>query len=242
MTQPNSPGPLSQKAQSLLDQALAGESDRVKSRVLQLVLDAGIDPEEEFFLISVGLNHVKVLLEDAPQQLNSWSELLVKELNLWSDSYSETLQLIAEKAQATNALLETAGQLATFLTSHTQTCNALVRQLQSAHNVWGNSWEEQTEVNTALMDALTALPETLRQQTVQLKALTAEVQSARKPDPLQALGLRSNSNQHVLLYGLVGSIGILAAGLIAFLGLYIHDRDLVRSTKTKVEYLFQEQN
>ncbi|NEQ47546.1 MAG: hypothetical protein F6K00_29985 [Leptolyngbya sp. SIOISBB] len=243
MPNPHSLDTLSPKARSLLDQALAGESDRVKSRVLKLVLEAGINPEEEFFLISLGLNHVKVLLEEAPQQFQGWSATLLQQLNAWSDSYRQSLHLIAEKAEATGALIETAGQLATLLTTHTQTCNALVRQLQSAHQAWGNSWEQQSEVNTAVMEALKALPETLNQQSVQLKALSAEVRAMRQPDPMKALGLSGGSGpQRILLYGLVCCTVVNATGLITLLGLYSSDRAVMRLTAIKVEHLLQKQN
>ena len=234
---------LSPKARSLLDQALTGESDRVKSRVLKLVLEAGISPEEEFFLISLGLNHVKVLLEEAPQQFQGWSATLLQQLNAWSDNYRQTLRLIAEKAEATGALMETAAQLATLLTTHTQTCNALVRQLQTAYQAWGNSWEQQSGVNTAVMEGLNALPDTLKQQSAQLKALSAEVKAARQPDPLKALGLTSgNGWPRTILYGLVFSTMISAAGLVILLGIYSHDRVMLRSVASKVEYLLQKQN
>jgi hypothetical protein len=234
---------LSPSARSLLDQALAGESDRVKSRVLNLVLEAGINPEEEFFLISLGLNHVKVLLEEAPPQLRGWSETLLQQLNAWSDSYRQTLCLIADKAEATGALMETAGQLATLLTTHTQTCNALVRQLQTAHQAWGNSWEQQSGVNTAVIAALNALPDMLKQQSAQLKALSAEVKAARQPDPLKALGLTSgNGWQRMVVYGLVCSTLISTVALVTLLSVYWHDRVMLRSMASKVEYLLQNQN
>ena len=234
---------LSPRAQTLLDKALAGEPPELKARVLQLVLESGISPEEEFFLISLGLNHLKVLLHEAPAQLRNWSATFEQKLTTWSQSHNQTLQLITQKAEATAALTETAGQLATLLTGHTQTCNALVKQLQAAHHAWGDSWELQADVNKQLLTAVQELEQHLTQQTEHLQRLAAEVNASRQPDPLIALGIRSRQS---LLHGLVALAAyfvIIGSTAMMFLAVfYVKDRPLQQMTAERVKYLLMKQN
>lgn len=234
---------LSPRAQTLLDKALAGESPEIKSRVLQLVLESGINPEEEFFLISLGLNHLKILLHEAPVQLQQWSATFEQKLAAWSRSHGQTLQLITQKAEATAALTETAGQLATLLTGHTQTCNALVKQLQAAHHAWGDSWEKQADVNKQLLTAVQDLEQHLTQQTEHLQHLAAEVKASRQPDPLVALGLQSGLGWQQTLLSFTACaviIGSLAGSTMTVL--YVLDRPVNRRMAERVQYLLQKQN
>lgn len=236
---------LSPKAHSLLETALAGETDAVKSRVLQLVLDAGINPEEEFFLISIGLNHLKVMLNDAPQHLSEWSNTIQQTLDVWAASHAQTLELIAQKAAATAALTDTASQLATLLTNHTETCNALMRQLQVSHQSWGESWEQQGAVNDDIQQALSALTQKLdghiEQQTAQLSILSATVKAISRPNPLVALGLNPGGWKQVVFYmtGISLTVGAVAMSLLAFT--YFQDRPAIQHTVQKVDYLLQKQ-
>lgn len=238
---------LSPSARSLLDTALAGESDAVKARVLQLVLDSGINPEEEFFLISLGLNQLKILLCDGPQQWKQWSDTLESHLERWAADYGQTLELIAQKAEVTGTLSETAAQLATMLTSHTQTCNALVKQFQVSHQTGGDSWESQAVVNQEIQGSLQSLSKQLEQQTKlmqsQLNALVKEVKIANRPDPLSALGLRKGDGWRQAVFFVTAScltMGAMAMVLMAVF--YIQDRPLIGATASKVEYLLQKQN
>lgn len=238
---------LSARSQTLLEQALHGESDTTKARVLQLVLDAGINPEEEFFLISLGLNQLKVLLLDAPRQLNNWSSTLQEELDSWASSYTQLLQVIAQKADATSALTETAGQLAEMLTSHTKTTNALIRQLQVSHQAWGNSWGQQSAVNDELTKHLTSLSDQLSQQNSmlakQLEKLTIEVKTSKRSDPLTAMGLSpDNGWKRAVFYGTAFclTVGAMAACLMA--AVYLRDRSIHQNMAVKVEYLLEKQN
>lgn len=245
--QPSLSPSISPKAQSLLDKALDGETEAIKARVLQLVLDTGINPEEEFFLLCIAFNHLKVMLYEAPQQLTAWSDTLQQTLDAWAASYAQTLELIAQKAEATAALTETASQLATPLTSHTQTCNALMRQLQVSHQAWGESWEQQGSVNADIQQALQALTEKLDQhmgeQARQLAVLSAAVQKMNSPNPLTALGLSPDKGWKQIIFYMTSlslTIGAVAMSLLAFT--YFQDRPAIRQTTQKVDYLLQKQN
>lgn len=233
---------LSLKARTLLDKALDGETDAVKARVLDLVLASGINPEEEFFLLSLGLNHIKVLLHEAPTQLQSWSVAFQQTLDAWASSHAQTLQVIAQKAEATAALTDTAGQLATLLTSHTQTCNALIRQLQAAHHAWGESWAQQTTVNAEILETLRVLLPTIEQQTAQLKTLASEVKAGRYSDPLTALGLRSSGWKHAVIHVAAFSAIIGSIAMSTFAVFYIQDRAMHQAMAERIEYLLQKQN
>ncbi|MEO0373015.1 MAG: DUF6753 family protein [Cyanobacteria bacterium P01_A01_bin.17] len=234
---------LSPRAQRLLDKALDGQSQAVKARVLQMVLDLEISPDEEFFAICIALNHLQVLLVDAPQQLEAWAANLQQQLNNWTLSHMQTLHLIAQKAEATAALTDTASQLATMLTSHTQTCNALIRQLQVSHQTWGNSWEQQETVNDGISKTLAQISEQLNEQKKQLRVLSVEVQANKQSKLLASLGIRSGGvwNQ-ALVFISAGAIVIGSIALSALTFLYVQDRALIHRTAEKLEYLFQQQN
>ena len=238
---------LSPRAQSLLEQALQGESDTVKARVLQLVLESGINPEEEFFLISLGLNHLKVLLLQTPEQLQSWSEGLQETLDAWSGSYGQLLGVIAQKAEATNALTETAGQLSTMLTSHTHSSNALIKQLQMSYQQQGETWDQQAAFNNGLEASLQTMTVASAEQTTQLadqlKALGTEVRQANRPNPLAALGLTPDRGwKQAVFYGTAMTLTTGAIAVTMMATFYLRDRALQRSTARKVEYLLQKQN
>ncbi len=238
---------LSPRAQSLLEQALQGESDVVKARVLRLVIESGINPEEEFFIISLGLNHLKVLLLQAPEQLLSWYSDLENMLDTWAGSYAQMLHAIAQKAEATNALTETAGQLSTMLTSHTQSCNALIKQLQLSYRQTEDVQEQQATFNKSVKADLERIEKSLTQQTAtfnnQLKELTVKVQKANKPDPIAALGLTPDRGWKSAIYYSTAFMVILAAISITFLAtFYIRDRSLYYATAQKIEYLLIKQN
>ena len=61
-----------------LDKALEGQSPEIKARVLELVLKMGIEPEDEFFVIFVGMDQLQVLLLEAPEQ---WQKIFSRFLS-----------------------------------------------------------------------------------------------------------------------------------------------------------------
>ena len=117
--------------QDLLDRVLQGKSDETKARVLELVLRLRIDPQDELFLVMIALNHLQLLVEDAP---NEWQELFFDfkgELDQWSETNLQVLDSLIAKAQNEETLAQSCTQLISALGNLTITSNELVTKLQS---------------------------------------------------------------------------------------------------------------
>ncbi|AKG24894.1 DUF6753 family protein [Calothrix sp. 336/3] len=144
----------SRTSQDLLDRVLVGRDDTTKARVLDLVLRLGISPQDELFIIMIALNHLQLLIEDAPQD---WQTLFVdfqQELEEWSQINLDTLDAIIRKSEQEMLLAQTAQQLVSALTTSTA------------------CW---TELSTLLSKS--PLLSRVSNQTSQLQELSAQLQS-----------------------------------------------------------------
>ena len=65
---------ISQNAQAILDQVLDGETPEQRAKILRLVMEMGISPEEEFFAIVLALKYLNLLMQEAPE---NWLNLLI---------------------------------------------------------------------------------------------------------------------------------------------------------------------
>ena len=88
-----------ERATKNLQMALQGESPEHINRVLSLVVKFDIDPDEEFFLIFAAIGHLKVLVEDAPQEWQSLFKSFVEELGQWAELNTEHLKILASKTE-----------------------------------------------------------------------------------------------------------------------------------------------
>ncbi|KAB8333620.1 hypothetical protein SD80_012560 [Scytonema tolypothrichoides VB-61278] len=120
------------KAQDLLDRVLSGKPDETKAKVLDLVLRLGINPQDELFIIMIALNHLQVLVEDAPQD---WQTLFLDfqgELEEWSTINIETLNSLIRKSEQERILAETSQLLVSALTNSTESWNRLSGTLETS--------------------------------------------------------------------------------------------------------------
>jgi hypothetical protein len=141
-------------SQDLLDRVLVGRDDTTKARVLDLVLRLGISPQDELFIIMIALNHLQLLIEDAPKD---WQTLFVdfqQELDEWSQINLDTLDAIIRKSEQEMLLAQTSQQLVSALTNSTA------------------CW---TELNTLLSKS--PLLSRASNQTLQLQELSEQLQS-----------------------------------------------------------------
>lgn len=116
-------------AQDLLDRVLLGKPEETKAKVLELVLRLGINPQDELFLIMIALNHLQVLIEDAP---HDWQALFIEfsgELAEWSEVNRATLDSIIRKAEHEEILAKTSQQLVTSLSDLTAFSKELMKRL-----------------------------------------------------------------------------------------------------------------
>lgn len=119
-------------AQDLLDRVLSGKPDETKARVLDLVLRLGINPQDELFIIMLALNHLQLLIEDAPQD---WQTLFVnfqQELDEWSSIHLETLNSLIRKAEHEETLATISQTLVNALISSTESWKRLNSTLEKS--------------------------------------------------------------------------------------------------------------
>ncbi|MBW4635833.1 MAG: hypothetical protein KME30_29310 [Iphinoe sp. HA4291-MV1] len=119
-------------AQDLLDRVLSGKPDDTKARVLDLVLRLGINPQDELFIIMLALNHLQLLIEDAPQD---WQTLFVnfqQELEEWSSLNLETLNSLIRKAEHEETLATISQTLVNALISSTESWKRLNSALEKS--------------------------------------------------------------------------------------------------------------
>lgn len=138
----------------LLDRVLQDRPDAVKTRVLDLVLRLGINPDDELFLVMIALNHLQVLVEDTP---NTWQNLFydfTEELEKWTTTNLDVLNTLIAKAKNEEMLAEHCQKLIVALSNLTTTSSALMRQLN-----------ERPSDSSRLFATLTCSLEQLRQKT-----------------------------------------------------------------------------
>jgi hypothetical protein len=198
--------------QDLLDRVLVGRDDTTKARVLDLVLRLGISPQDELFLIMIALNHLQLLIEDAPQD---WQQLFInfqQELEEWSHINLDTLEAILKKAEQEQVLAETSHRLAIALENSTRYWNRLSSMLHKSPLL--SQASSLTSQVQELSAQLQNIQTTLKQHTDRLHRLSMmppTKSTVRVHLPpwlvilLTALTLSSLWN-HLLLRGLQGAL------------------------------------
>lgn len=193
--------------QDLLDRVLIGKDDAVKARVLQLVVRLGIDPQDELFLVMIALNHLQLLVEDAPTE---WQELFFEfkgELDQWSETNLQVLDSLIAKAQNEEALAESCKLLITALGNLTVTSNQLVTKLQNQPQT---SKELSQELTSWFSDLSQRIGDISTQQTLMLNrmekmtALTSKKWNAKATLPRWLVALLI-----LLTATSVGNLGLL---------------------------------
>lgn len=72
-----------ERAKNNLAKALENESAEHRADVLQFVLDWNIHPDEEFFVIFAAIGHLKILIEQAPEDIRQLFKSVLQELDEW---------------------------------------------------------------------------------------------------------------------------------------------------------------
>jgi hypothetical protein len=93
------------------------------------VLRAGISPHDEFFIVLIALNHLLLLIEDAPRD---WQMLFIdfqEELTQWSSLHMETLDSLVRKAENERMLAEVSSRLVSSLIDLTTFSKELMTRL-----------------------------------------------------------------------------------------------------------------
>ncbi len=121
-----------QRATEKLRIALQGESSEHINRVLALMIQLDIDPDEEFFLIVAAIGHLKILVEDAPQEWQGLFKSFVRELRQWATLNTEHLKLLTSKTQTIEHLAQSCARLASSLELLQVISQELTRQLKTS--------------------------------------------------------------------------------------------------------------
>ena len=111
--------------------SLQNESAEHRAKVLEFVLDWDINPNEEFFLIFAAIGHLKVLIEQAPEDIRQLFKSVLQELDEWSQITTEKLQIDSQHIKVTESLAQSSKSLGTALNSLDITSTQLLEQLKS---------------------------------------------------------------------------------------------------------------
>lgn len=111
--------------------SLQNESAEHRAKVLEFVLDWEINPNEEFFLIFAAIGHLKVLIEQAPEDIRQLFKSVLQELDEWSQITTEKLQIDSQHIKVTESLAQSSKALGTALNSLDITSTQLLEQLRS---------------------------------------------------------------------------------------------------------------
>jgi hypothetical protein len=114
-----------------LAKSLQNESAEHRAKVMEFVLDWNINPNEEFFLIFAAIGHLKVLIEQAPEDIRQLFKSVLQELDEWSKITTEKLQIDTQHIKVTESLAQSSRALGTALNSLDITSTQLVEQLKS---------------------------------------------------------------------------------------------------------------
>ncbi|WP_460207520.1 DUF6753 family protein [Scytonema sp. NUACC21] len=120
-----------QRAKHNLAKALENESAEHRANVLQFVLDWNIHPDEEFFLIFAAIGHLKILIEQAPEDIRQLFRSVLQELDEWSRITTEKLQIDSQHIKVTESLATSSKALGTALNSLDVTSTQLLEQLKN---------------------------------------------------------------------------------------------------------------
>ncbi|KAB8318210.1 hypothetical protein SD81_017165 [Tolypothrix campylonemoides VB511288] len=120
-----------ERAKNNLAKALENESAEHRADVLQFVLDWNIHPDEEFFVIFAAIGHLKILIEQAPEDIRQLFKSVLQELDEWSLLTTEKLQIDSQHIKVTESLAQSSKALGTALNSLDVTSHQLLEQLKS---------------------------------------------------------------------------------------------------------------
>ena len=160
MTQPE----LSSNAQAILDQVLEGESPEQRAKVLRLVVELGINPEEEFFAIALALKHLQLIMLEGPEQWKNVGSAFLSELDVRVETAKqmllahtnniEAISILANDVQEVQQSLKRLQESAIFLD---QQFSQTVMLANSTLNQWQQTviqFQEQRQFEAKYQSAL----------------------------------------------------------------------------------------
>ena len=161
-----------------LEQALAGQSELVKSRVYSLIVHWGIEPENEFFVIFIAMGQLVALVEEAPRRFDSSFEDFTDGINQWTKTNIQILNEIADKAKLTERLAGGTEKLAESSAQLVQVCSELIVQLKQSNGTHRNfqSPSPTSEDNYEIVVKTQTLLKAIDQKLLTIEALISNPQ------------------------------------------------------------------
>ncbi len=162
-----------EKAKHNLAKALQGVPVERQAEVLRIVLDWEVDPDSEFFLIFAAIGHLKVLIEEAPEDWRQLFKDLYKELNGWTDLTTEQLKNFSAQTETIKNLALSCNRLGSSLNSLEQTSVQQIEQLKNLEqlsislNFIKSELPKLQEISGELKDCLSPLIEAFLIQETQ---------------------------------------------------------------------------
>jgi hypothetical protein len=250
-----------------LDKALEGKPPEIKTRVLEIILKMGIDPENEFFVIFVALGQLQVLIEDSPSQWKDLFEEFREELGEWATTNVETLSHLTHKTQTMERLAQSSERLGDTLNGLAQVCNGLIAQLQESNLLLTKSTSQLTDSNTNLTNLVNQTRQELFEYKKVLSYLAANVEATNSS--LNSLPVLLSQNMSLsssqsrpqtfvewfqrikrevstwegkFLWTTVVSMVMLSAGFWGATRMMVVDRKLLLDTAIQTQWLLEKAN
>ena len=123
---------------SMLDRALEDVSAEAKARVRGVLLRYGIEEDNEFFMIFVAIGHLLVLVEEAPENWQSFFDDIYRELNQWSSQNRQSLESLQLHTQTSAELIQTLRRLISSMTVSDDKSNRMLTMLSSFESSLSN--------------------------------------------------------------------------------------------------------
>lgn len=231
---------LGEKAQSILDNLLAGESPEQKARVLRLVLEMGINPEEEFFALSLALQHLQTLMLDSPQEWRALFSEFQAEQEAWTSSHLNVLKALGQKSQSFAQLTQSSEQLEETLEDVAGVCNELTVRLHSASQSLEGLLAEWPQIRSASLPQTEALKTQVERQEKQIGALTQAIQDLRRDLGRPAFLRKTSWKGTVVAVAAIYAIAFSGVSLVTLM-LYLRDRPLLIEMYERTEWLREEE-
>lgn len=160
----------------IIDRVLEGTSPAIKARVWELIKRKQIEPDDEMLLLFIALNHLEVLIEQAPVEWKNVLNLYEKELSkllleyrefvknnnqslsVWSNNNRNILEQIAEKVKTMEDLASSSKELSQSAAELLVVCGDLSGTLGNSNSQSAKSLVELNSLKDNLSSAIAEIP------------------------------------------------------------------------------------
>ena len=219
-----------------LDKVLEGRSDGEKVKVLDMTTRLGIQRDDPLWLMMIAINHLRVVTEDLPTELQEFEGYL----DQWSETNLKILEALASKAETVENLATSSLELTTVLHALIDTSAELAKNIKSSNKRWKRSVAG-LEMKLATIEELLIRnnkPQGLDFQDnlkTSLNSFTSQIES--QVNSLKQTGTNGSVN------GLLVIVLVLLLGGFGWLGVqYQKQAAVLQEIGQKTQWLLEKQN